>query len=276
MIGGWHFGRLAAVTVLAAPFLVPIMASGQGIDHDGWEALLQRHVVETGNGASTAVDYAGMASDRLALQRYLGQTAVVDRGEFRQWSESDQLAFLINVYNAQTVELILTAWPELESIRDLGGLLESPWEIEFFELLGKRRSLDELEHEMIRGHYDEPRIHFAVNCASIGCPALSREAYEGGRLDRQLEAATRRFLGDRSRNRLEGGVLYASPIFDWYRADFESGFRRAESLAGFLSLYGDSLGLAASEQRALRQGDIDIRYLAYDWQLNSTAGGDHP
>jgi len=269
-----RFRWLVAVAVLAAPVLAPVLASGQGIDHDGWEALLQRHVVETDDGASTAVDYAGMASDRAALRRYLQRTAAVEREEFRQWSVSEQLAFLINVYNAQTVELILTAWPELESIRELGGLLESPWEIEFFELLGERRSLDELEHEMIRGHYDEPRIHFAVNCASIGCPALSREAYEGGRLEGQLEAATRRFLGDRSRNRLEGGVLHVSRIFDWYRGDFETGFRGAESLAGFLSLYGDSLGLAASEQRALRQGDIDIRYLEYDWRLNGTAGDD--
>ncbi len=276
MIRTLRFGRLVAVAVLAAPVLAPIMASGQGIDHDGWQVLLQRHVVEIDNGASTAVDYGGMAADRPALRRYLQRTAAVGPEAFRRWSESEQLAFLINVYNARTVELILTGWPELASIRELGRLLESPWEIEFFDLLGERRSLDELEHEMIRGHYDEPRIHFAVNCASIGCPALSREAYDGRRLESQLEAATRRFLGDRSRNRLEGGVLYVSPIFDWYRGDFETGFRGADGVAGFLSLYGESLGLSAPERRALRQGNIDIRYLDYDWRLNGTAGDDLP
>lgn len=260
-------GRLGLSGLLSV-LLWPVLVLGEGFDHGTWDTLLREHVVEIDGGASTSVDYAGMASDREELERYLSRTAAVEPARFRRWSEAEQLAFLINVYNARTVELILTAWPDIDSILELGGLLQSPWEREFFDLLGESRSLDELEHVMIRQRYDEPRIHFAVNCASIGCPALRAEAYAGERLDSQLEQATSDFLSDRSRNRLEGDVLHVSSIFDWYRRDFEQGFRGARTLAEFLAIYSESLGLAGADREALRRGDIDIRFLDYDWRLN--------
>lgn len=123
------------------------------------------------------------------------------------------MAFLINAYNAATVALILTRYPELDSIKELGSLLRSPWKRRFVDLLGARRSLDDIEHELLREAPDfaEPRIHFAVNCASLGCPALRPEAYEAERLEAQLADQTRRFLRDRSRNRLADGSLWLAP-----------------------------------------------------------------
>lgn len=239
-------------------------------DHGDWEQLLTRHVAATGDQASTVVDYAGMLSERSALQDYLGRLADVDSDQFSQWPEAERLAFLINAYNAWTVELILGEYPDIESIRDIGGWFGSPWKKSIAPLLGKERTLDEIEHGMIRGsgEFDEPRIHFAVNCASIGCPALRPEAYVAGKLDAQLEAQTRDFLGDRSRNAWRDGDMHVSPIFKWYREDFEAGWRGADSLRAFLASYADALGLSADQEDALRAGRVEIRYTDYDWRLN--------
>jgi hypothetical protein len=146
-------------------------------------------------------------------------------------------------------------------------LLESPWKKRFIPLLGRTRSLDDIEHEMIRpkGVYDEPRIHFAVNCASIGCPALRTEAYTGTRLDAQLADATRRFLADRTRNRLAGGKLEVSNIFKWYGEDFE----RAGGLRAFLAGQSDALGLTDAQHRSLQDGSLEIVFLDYDSRLNA-------
>lgn len=240
-------------------------------DHSTWNQLLKRHVVVLNGGNATQVDYGAVAEKRADLLTYLNALKSVEEDQFDSWSEPAQLAFLINAYNAYTIELILTEYPDLKSIRDLGSLFTSPWEKEFFELLGKTRSLDELEHQMIRGAFSEPRIHFAVNCASIGCPALRAEAYSAADLENQLEDQARRFLADRSRNRVEGDELQVSKIFDWYQDDFAKGWRDAESLAEFLGLYGAALGLDDSQRKALKAGDLDIEFLKYDWSLNDVS-----
>jgi hypothetical protein len=179
---------------------------------------------------------------------------------------------LINAYNAWTVELILTQYPGLESIKDLGSLFKSPWGKKFIPLLGEKRSLDDIEHNLIRGsgRYNDPRIHFAVNCASIGCPALKNQAYREDILEKQLEEATALFLSDKSRNRLSDGELQISSIFKWYREDFERGWRGAATLPQFLALYKDSLGLGNAGTGKLAAGNFAIRFLDYDWKLNST------
>jgi hypothetical protein len=245
-------------------------ASAQPPDPAPWTGLLERHVQEIDGGASTAVDYGGFARDRRRLDGYLDALSAVPRASFDGWSRDDQLAFLINAYNAWTVALILSRWPDIESIKDLGGFLRSPWEKRFFRLLGERRSLDDVEHGLIRGsgRYSEPRIHFAVNCASIGCPPLRREAYIGARLDAQLEEQARTFLADDSRNRLANGVLRVSPLFKWYREDFSDGFRGARTVTDFLALYADALSLDRRETAALEAGELPIDYLDYDWALN--------
>lgn len=241
----------------------------QGL-HEPWDTLLKRHVVAINNGHSTEADYEGFGKESNVLKQYLSQLAGVTEAQFNRWSKNDQLAFLINAYNAYTVELILSRYPDLSSIRDLGGFLSSPWKQDIGPLLGKERTLDEIEHQLIRGEnkYHEPRIHFAVNCASVGCPALREEAYTGEKLDRQLAEQTQRFLSDRSRNHIDDETLTVSKIFDWYRDDFEMGWQGRTRLADFLALYHEALSLTSAQTDALVKGKIDIEFADYDWSLN--------
>ncbi len=239
-------------------------------DHGRWDKLLSTYVDPANGGRASVVDYQGMKNDQHALKQYLTALSSVSRKQFDQWSKRNQLAFLINAYNAWTVELILTAWPDLESIKDLGGFFSSPWSKQFVALLGKTRSLDDIEHKLIRGsgRYNDPRIHFAVNCASIGCPALRAEAYVGDKLDQQLDEQTALFLADGNRNRVEGNALRLSPIFKWYREDFEKGWHGFNRLEDFLMVHAEDLGLSKSMMKKLNNGDADIEFLDYDWRLN--------
>ena len=221
---------------------------------------------------ASAVDYDGMASDQAALDDYLARLSAVDNATFKGFSDAEKLAFLINAYNAFTVKLILKQDSRPDSIRDIGSIFSGPWSQRFFTLLGEERTLDELEHQMIRGNpaLMDPRIHFAVNCASVGCPALRPEAYTGEWLDAQLADSTRRFLSDRRRNRYdaEAGVLRVSSIFDWYQEDFEDS---AGGLGDYLLQYADALALPAEARRNLEAGDLPVRFLDYDWSLNTAS-----
>lgn len=239
-------------------------------DHGRLDRLLQQHVVMQGQGEASAVDYAALAAERGELNRYLNTLSAVEKARFEQWQKADQLAFLINAYNAFTLQLVLSAYPDLESIKDLGSLFRSPWKKAFVPLLGEQRSLDDIEHGLIRGsgRFAEPRIHFAVNCASIGCPALLNQAYSADQLEQQLEQQTRAFLRDRSRNRIEDGELQLSPIFNWYREDFEQGWRGSHNLSQFLLQYADPLGLNATQRQQLQQQDLEIDFTDYNWRLN--------
>jgi hypothetical protein len=265
-----------AARIIVATISLAAAQAALAFDHShaAWDALLKRHVVVAQDGSSSRVDYAGFLANQGALQDYLGGLTSVTQAEFGVWTREQRLAFLINAYNAFTVKLVLTRYPDLKSIKDLGSILKSPWKKEFFMLLGAERSLDDVEHGLIRapGAFDEPRIHFAVNCASIGCPMLRDEAYVAGRLDSQLEEGVRRFLGDRSRNRYDqaSAGLEVSRIFDWYKVDFEKGSRGISSVPQFLARYADILVDAASPRAVIRQAQARIRYLDYDWALNDT------
>lgn len=262
--------RLCPLALLLA--CLAFTSGAAAFDHSAWDELLDRFVSPTQGGNSTAIDYTGIAEQRGRLQDYLDRLSDVEPEVFSSWSESERLAFLINAYNAWTVELILTEYPDIASIRDMGGWFASPWKQAIAPLLGEKRTLDEIEHEMIRGSgkFNEPRIHFAVNCASIGCPALRTEAYVAHELEAQLEAQTQDFLSDRSRNAWRDDALYLSPIFKWYREDFETGWRNTNSLAGFLTRYADALGLSKDQEQALLDGQVPIRYTDYDWRLNDS------
>jgi len=262
--------RIALPVLLLLWLGQPALAQ-QSFDHGLWQLLLERHVKLIDEGRASQVDYAGMAEDRQALDDYLQSLAGISEQAFSSWRDAEQLAFLINAYNAFTVELILTEYPNLESIRDLGSLFRSPWARRFIPLFGEQVSLDYIEHDLIRGPdgYGEPRIHFVVNCASIGCPALRQEVLVAEKLEQQLEEATRLFLADRSRNRLDGNTLRISEIFDWYEEDFEQGWRGTNSVGQFLVVYQQALGLSDSVVAKLEQDDFRIRHLNYDWSLNS-------
>lgn len=260
--------------LISALFLFVHAAPAFGdFDHGRWNLLLSKHVIVSADGLSTAVDYASLGVNREPLQSYLEETSRVSRASFDAWETSDQLAFLINLYNAATVELILdnmASSDPIDSIRDIGSLFTSAWELERVALFGKLVTLDAIEHDMIRGwgRYNEPRIHFAVNCAAIGCPALRAEAYTGTALEGQLEDATRDFLSDRSRNYFDGRRLRLSSIFKWYREDFERGWGGSRALGEFVSRYSSELGLSIEHRNELARGDLGIRFLSYDWGLN--------
>ncbi len=249
--GGVLVGLLVGVTSLSA----------QAFDHQhaGWTRLLERHVEVDGGVGS--VDYDGLAAERPALERYLAALSSVTPDEFAAFSADERLAFLINAYNAFTVQLVLDHQP-IDSIKDIGGWFRSPWKRRFFELLGGERHLDDVEHGMIRPWFQEPRIHFAVNCAAVSCPPLQPEAYVADRLDTQLERATRRFLRDARRTRFDGsrGRLELSAVMDWYRDDFE---RDGDTLGAFVAA---RIAGGADEGRAI--AEAHIRFLDYDWDLN--------
>jgi hypothetical protein len=258
----------------AALAALPPRASARGFDHgySQLDALLRRQVAWGPAGVSSTVSYRGLAAERNELRKVLDDFASVTMPEYEAFRRDEKLAFLINAYNAFTLELVLTKYPDLKSIKDLGSLVQSPWKRRFFRLLGDERHLDWVEHEMIRapGAFDEPRIHFAVVCASVGCPALRPEAFVAARLEQQLEDSTRRFLRDRSRNRYNprAGRLEVSKLFDWYRADFERSPRGAGSREAFLGRYADLLADEPKDQQLVREGRLPIVYLDYDWSLN--------
>ncbi len=237
-------------------------------EHAAWTRLLETNVRWDAAGGATTVDYRAMQSQRPALDAYLAELAAVPADEFARWPWPQRQAFLINAYNAGTVSLVLTGHPDIDSIRDLGGLLRNPWRKAFVPLLGKTRSLDEIEHRILRGDpdYRDPRIHFAVNCASIGCPALRPEAFTAQRLEAQLADQTRRFLSDRSRNRYLAQRLRfeVSPIFDWYADDFAAG----GGVTRFLLAHPAALGVDTAALRGVKVESLSVRFTDYDWSLN--------
>lgn len=258
-----------ALTFLVLLIIFPLGVNAE-FDHESWNELLKKHVVVLADGQATQVNYEAMLEDRIAITQYLEELASISRGEFDAWSIPEQLAFLINAYNAWTIELILSEYSGLRSIRQIGLLPFSAWRRKIVRLFDEQHSLDDIEHGMIRGWgiYNEPRIHFAVNCAAIGCPALRAEAYLGNSLDQQLEENTKLFLSDRTRNYFLNGQLYVSSIFDWYEEDFEQGWRGINSVSEFLLNYVTELGLGLEEISFLEQERIQIRHLRYDWDLN--------
>jgi hypothetical protein len=268
-----HQSRTQLVKPLVVCFvlLFPCLAWAD-FDHGVWDGLLKRNVVLIEGGKASAVRYAGMAQEHDSLRTYLDSLSRVTPTVFDAWPKSEQLAFLINAYNAFTVELILTKYPNIDSIKDLGSLFRSPWKRNFFTLLGGERNLDYVEHDLIRaeGVYEDPRIHFAIVCASIGCPALRNEAYIRERLDSQLHDNARRFLSDRMRNRFdpESGTLEVSRIFDWFAKDFSRGWKGYRSVAQFLADYAEQLADDPADRRLIAEQKVPIRFLDYDWKLN--------
>jgi hypothetical protein len=264
--------HLFAAIAVTAVLPMGVFAQTVAFDHQyaGWNALLKKHVKWLADGKQSRVNYKGFAADRAALKEVLTSLSAVPKATFDGWSKPQQMAFLINAYNAFTVELILTKYPDLKSIKDLGSVFQSAWKKEFFTLLGAERHLDWVEHEQLRPVYKEPRVHAAVNCASIGCPALRDEAFTAAQLETQLEDGMRRFMGDRTRNRVKGSEVQVSAIFKWFKEDFNSGYRGFKQVEDVFAAYAGQLTDKPDEQAALRDKSLSVSYLDYDWALNDT------
>jgi hypothetical protein len=261
--------------------LMTLTASAQSFDHShvAFSALLKKHVVLVEGGKTSKVNYVELGKDRDALKGYLETVSKVSEAEFNGWTKPQRMAFLINAYNGFTLELILQNYPT-KSIKDIGGTFDDRWKRKFFKLFGQDSYLNKVEHEMLRkpGAFDEPRVHFAVNCASIGCPALREEAYTADKIDKQLEEQAVRFLSDRSRNRYDtkSGKLEVSMIFKWFKEDWESGYKgfdgktpAIKTREDYFARYAKLLADAPADQQKVADGKATVSFMDYDWSINA-------
>jgi Protein of unknown function, DUF547 len=260
----------AALGLILGLVVAPSAQAQVDLQYGAWEALLKKHVQWNAAGVASTVNYKGFVADRAELKKVLDSFSGVTKAQYDGLKKDEKLAFLINAYNAYTIELILTKYPDLKSIRDIGSLITKPWRMKFFKLLGTEQHLDGIEHDMIRapGVFDEPRIHMAVVCASIGCPALRPEAFTAAKLESQLEDGVQRFLKDKTRNRFANGKLEVSKIFDWYKGDFEKGLKGITSREVFFGKYAELLSSDTGAQQQIKDGKVSISHLEYDWTLN--------
>ena len=254
----WAYGNEARLTGLFGPPTAELsetygsQPNGEFFDHAALDRLLARHVDDAG-----FVDYSGLAVEKQALDGYLETLA---RADFEALGRDEKLAFLINAYNAFTLRLILDHQP-LSSIRDIPS--SERWDAARWVLAGSSVSLNQIEHELIRPHFAEPRIHFALVCAAVGCPPLRSEAYTGGELEQQL-ADQSQYVHTHARwfEYEEGaGELGLTALYDWYGGDFE---QVEGSTLEFAARYSPAL------QSSLATGSSPtITWLDYDWRLNS-------
>lgn len=228
-------------------------SDGPTFDHSAFDALLHEHV--DGDGW---VDYEGLREDAAALDSYI---ASVSRAPFDSLGRDEKLALLINGYNAFTLRLILDHYP-VESIKDIPS--EKRWDAKRWRIGSMTLSLNQIEHEQIRPKFADPRIHFALVCAAIGCPKLRNEAYQAARIEEQLEDQTRYAHSHDRWFRYQPGAkeVHLTKLYDWYGSDFK---QVAGSVLNFAARYSIRLKSAIEEDRKPR-----VRWLDYDWTLNDT------
>ncbi len=275
LVAGLAKGAAHAVSTTST---APAASAATGFDHShtAFTNLLKKHVVVIDGGKITQVRYAALQKDRAVLQAYLAGLSAVTAVDFNVWTKPQRMAFLINAYNGFTLELMLQNYP-VKSIKDIGSFFDNRWKRPFIKLLGQDFSLDGIEHDTLRkpGIYNEPRVHYAVNCASIGCPALREEAFVAERLEAQLEEQAVRFLSDRTRNRYANGKLEVSMIFNWFGEDWEKGLTGFDgktipikTKAEYFGRYAKLLADSPADQQKIRDGKVTIGYLEYDWAIN--------
>ena len=229
--------------------------------HAQWSAILGKWVTNAG------VDYAAMQREgQPALAAYLATLSGACGRDYEQWTRAERIAFWINAYNAFTIRLILDHYP-IASIRRIGWLPGAAFRETFIPMQGLKGgtiSLDDIENGTLRSAFQEPRIHFALVCASRSCPQLRNEAYRGADLDRQLDDQARAFLHDSRKNRVDAsaGTLFLSSIFKWFRGDFEA---VAGSVPAYVARYLDDGTTHVS--------GFQVEFLDYDWSLNDHEGG---
>lgn len=232
---------------------IHITGKGKVISHNSWTELLKKHV-----GTDGLVDYKGFIADKEKLQSYLD--LVSKNPPAKSWDENDKIAYWLNAYNAFTVKLIVDNYP-VKSIKDLGPanqiiFINTPWDKKFFSIGKKTMTLNNIEHRILRNSFTEPRIHFALNCASMSCPKLRNEAYNGTTLDAQLTEQAVAFLSDTTRNQPNANNSKLSSIFNWYGGDMKKWSNL--SLIEYINKY--------SPVKISENANID--YLKYNWNLN--------
>jgi len=231
----------------------PVEAADFDHSHGLWTTLLQSHV------SGGVVDYAAIKRSG-QLRAYLKELESVTPAQINRFSQSQQLAFWLNVYNAYTVALIVDKYP-LDSIREIGVLPFAAFRKDFIELPATgmdEASLNHVEHEIVRKQFAEPRVHFAMVCAALSCPPLRSEAYRAVDLEPQLDQQARTFFNNSSKNRWDPkkGVLHLSKILEWFADDFT---KTGKTIPAYVAQYLEGLDPAAVNE---------IEHLDYDWALN--------
>lgn len=223
---------------------------GAAFDHTALGEVLADVVRDDGR-----VFYEKLAADTAKLDGYIAALGEVD---FEALSRDEKLALLINAYNAFTLKLIAEYWP-VKSIKDIPD--DKRWSHARWTIGGLGQvSLDAIEHEYLRPKFAEPRIHFAVNCASEGCPPLRRFAYAGAQIDSQLQDSATRAHNDDRWVKIEGKTVHLTRLYLWFRGDFT---QKAGSPVEFAAQFNTALAAALSK------GDVDVQIMEYDWSINA-------
>lgn len=228
-------------------------SNAEPISHEIWNGLLKKHVDTKG-----FVNYAGFKKDQIELKKYL--TLVENNAPGDKWSKDEKLAYWINAYNAFTIQLILDNLDsKIKSIKDIGSkvkipFVNTPWDVKFINIGGKKMDLNNIEHGIIRKDFDEPRIHFALVCAAKSCPPLRNEAFVASKLNQQLDDQGVDFLNDSSKNQVSADEAKLSNIFNWYGGDFKDKM--------------PVIDWANKYAKVKAKKDARISYLTYNWELN--------
>lgn len=239
------------VIALAVALLAPATAVAADVDHSAFDALLKAHV------KGQQVDYAGLSKKKDALAAYLEVVGKTDPASLP--SKDAQLAFWINAYNAHTIAAVLAHWPGITSVSSIQP------DFGFFKTKdklvgGKKYALNDIENEVIRPTFNDPRIHAALNCASVSCPPLLGAAFTTATLHKQLDEVMGAFVNDGKRNEITASGAKLSQIFNWYGKDFEPAGGPQKYMAKYLE----------GEKKAWLEAAKSVQFLAYDWNLNKT------
>ncbi|MGB5636839.1 MAG: DUF547 domain-containing protein [Waterburya sp.] len=241
------------------------VAANKSFSYQDYGEVLKTYVNDQG-----LVDYAALQTNRSQLDQFNQSLGEVNAETYGSWNEAEQIAFLINAYNAFTLQSIIDQEPLKDSIRDISGV----WNRRKFILAGEEKTLDNIEHDTIRKNFNEPRIHVALVCAAMSCPPLRNEPFLPEKLDTQLDEQTVKFASSPHGFSLDqqDKRVYLSSIFKWYGQDFEQTYGTKTKFNGndkqraVLNYFSPVLN--SESQKFLEQGDYKVKYLDYDWSLN--------
>lgn len=222
------------------------------VDNSLYGELLQKYVKDG------VVNYQGFKNEEFKLDQYL---MILEKTDSTGLSRDEQFAFYVNAYNAWTIKFILSKYPNINSIKELGSIFKSPWKKKIARLEGDLITLDTIEHDILRPRFRDSRIHFVVNCASKGCPPLRSEPYRGAVLNKQLNEMTESFINNSQKNFIESDSLYISQIFKWYKEDFPE---------GVINFFHKHAKGKLKSDLEVKKDKLTIKYLDYDWSLNGS------
>ena len=239
------------LSIQSCSAIEPPTSTAAPVSHTTWDKLLKKHVSSSG-----FVNYGGFKKDQAELKKYLDM--IEANAPAKSWSKDEKLAYWINAYNAFTVQLILdNADKGITSIKDIGSKIKvpfvnTPWDVKFINIGGKKMDLNNIEHGIIRKQFNEPRIHFALVCAAKSCPPLRNEAFVASRLDKQLQDQGEKFINDPSKNKITPNSVKVTKILDWYGGDFK------KSKVDIINDYS----------KTKVDKDASVSYMDYNWALN--------